>query len=63
MTLVTPNRALQFVKGDIQSADLVNFVLEEDSIDTVMHFAAQVLLGPPMQRMPGPLKNKQCYFR
>ncbi len=33
----------QFVKGDIQSADLINFVLNEDNIDTIMHFAAQVL--------------------
>ncbi|KAK9818087.1 hypothetical protein WJX72_006893 [[Myrmecia] bisecta] len=31
----------KFVKGDIQSADLVNFVLQDDNIDTVMHFAAQ----------------------
>lgn len=31
----------QFVKGDIQSADLMNFVLKEDGIDTIMHFAAQ----------------------
>ncbi|CAL8462242.1 g1773 [Coccomyxa elongata] len=31
----------KFVKGDIQSADLINFVLNEDNIDTVMHFAAQ----------------------
>lgn len=37
---------MQFVKGDIQSADLVSFVLNEDDIDTVMHFAAQVLLCP-----------------
>jgi UDP-glucose 4,6-dehydratase len=31
----------KFVKGDIQSADLINFVLNEDNIDTIMHFAAQ----------------------
>ncbi|KAK9821597.1 hypothetical protein WJX81_003774 [Elliptochloris bilobata] len=31
----------KFVKGDIQSADLMNFVLKEDNIDTIMHFAAQ----------------------
>jgi UDP-glucose 4-epimerase len=30
------------VKGDIQSTDLLNFVLTSENIDTVMHFAAQV---------------------
>ena len=33
--------APQFVKGDIQSADLMSFVMQEENIDTVMHFAAQ----------------------
>jgi UDP-glucose 4,6-dehydratase len=31
----------KFVKGDIQSADLVRHILESEEIDTVMHFAAQ----------------------
>ncbi|KAL9266501.1 hypothetical protein AKJ16_DCAP21620 [Drosera capensis] len=31
----------KFVKGDIASADLVNYVLITESIDTIMHFAAQ----------------------
>jgi UDP-glucose 4,6-dehydratase len=31
----------KFIKGDICSSDLVNFVLSEYKIDTVMHFAAQ----------------------
>ena len=31
----------RFVKGDIQSTDLVIHVLEQEQIDTVMHFAAQ----------------------
>uniref|UniRef100_A0A7S1TSS4 NAD(P)-binding domain-containing protein n=1 Tax=Phaeomonas parva TaxID=124430 RepID=A0A7S1TSS4_9STRA len=31
----------KFVKGDILSADIVNYVLRENAIDTVMHFAAQ----------------------
>jgi len=31
----------KFVKGDIRSPDLVNFVLKEENIDTIMHFAAQ----------------------
>jgi len=31
----------KFIKGDIQSADLLNYILEEEQIDTVMHFAAQ----------------------
>lgn len=31
----------KFVKGDICSPDLVSYVLKEEKIDTVMHFAAQ----------------------
>jgi UDP-glucose 4,6-dehydratase len=31
----------KFVKGDITSTDLVNFVFKEEKIDTIMHFAAQ----------------------
>ncbi|KAK1311979.1 putative rhamnose biosynthetic enzyme 1 [Acorus calamus] len=31
----------KFVKGDIASADLVNFLLITEEIDTIMHFAAQ----------------------
>eukprot|EP00240_Pyramimonas_obovata_P003971 CAMPEP_0118930744 /NCGR_PEP_ID=MMETSP1169-20130426/7327_1 /TAXON_ID=36882 /ORGANISM="Pyramimonas obovata, Strain CCMP722" /LENGTH=357 /DNA_ID=CAMNT_0006873147 /DNA_START=33 /DNA_END=1102 /DNA_ORIENTATION=- len=31
----------KFVKGDISSADLVNFLLSAEKIDTIMHFAAQ----------------------
>ncbi|KAL4514424.1 hypothetical protein Ndes2526A_g03896 [Nannochloris sp. 'desiccata'] len=30
-----------FVEGDIQSSDLLKYVLEKEQIDTVMHFAAQ----------------------
>lgn len=33
---------MQFVKGDIQSADLVRHIFDQEQIDTVMHFAAQV---------------------
>ncbi|GFS38599.1 NAD-dependent epimerase/dehydratase family protein [Actinidia rufa] len=39
-----PSRAspnFKFIKGDIGSADLVNFILLTESIDTIMHFAAQ----------------------
>ena len=32
---------LQFIKGDLQSADLLSYVLNTEQIDTVMHFAAQ----------------------
>ncbi|KAH7682059.1 UDP-glucose 4,6-dehydratase protein [Dioscorea alata] len=35
----SPN--FKFVKGDIGSADLVNFLLITESINTIMHFAAQ----------------------
>ena len=31
----------KFVKGNICSSELVNYVLEAEKIDTVMHFAAQ----------------------
>ena len=31
----------RFIKGDIQSSDLIVHVLEQEQIDTVMHFAAQ----------------------
>ena len=34
----------KFVRGCIQSFDLVAHVLETEDVDTVMHFAAQVLL-------------------
>ena len=33
---------LQFIKGDLQSGDLLSYILETEKIDTVMHFAAQV---------------------
>ncbi|XP_073118939.1 trifunctional UDP-glucose 4,6-dehydratase/UDP-4-keto-6-deoxy-D-glucose 3,5-epimerase/UDP-4-keto-L-rhamnose-reductase RHM1 [Henckelia pumila] len=35
----SPN--FKFVKGDIGSADLVNYLLVAENIDTIMHFAAQ----------------------
>jgi len=31
----------KFVKGNILSADLVNYVLQKEEIDTIIHFAAQ----------------------
>lgn len=31
----------KFIKGDIATADLVSYVLREEKIDTIMHFAAQ----------------------
>lgn len=40
--LLLLKRMQQFVKGDIQSMDLVSFVLQTEAIDTVLHFAAQV---------------------
>ncbi|KAJ3670988.1 hypothetical protein LUZ60_008414 [Juncus effusus] len=36
-----PSPNLKFVKGDIASADLVNYLLITENIDTIMHFAAQ----------------------
>ncbi|PNW86369.1 hypothetical protein CHLRE_02g083800v5 [Chlamydomonas reinhardtii] len=31
----------RFIKGDIQSMDLISYILKTEEIDTVMHFAAQ----------------------
>ncbi|CAM8962219.1 unnamed protein product [Rhodiola kirilowii] len=38
-SLSSPN--FKFVKGDIISADLVNHLLIDEDVDTIMHFAAQ----------------------
>ncbi|KAG6471287.1 trifunctional UDP-glucose 4,6-dehydratase/UDP-4-keto-6-deoxy-D-glucose 3,5-epimerase/UDP-4-keto-L-rhamnose-reductase RHM1-like [Zingiber officinale] len=41
---LNPSRSssnFKFVKGDIGSVDLVNYLLITESIDTIMHFAAQ----------------------
>ncbi|KAL3508985.1 hypothetical protein ACH5RR_028386 [Cinchona calisaya] len=41
---LNPSRSypnFKFIKGDIASADLVNYILVTESIDTIMHFAAQ----------------------
>ena len=35
------NLNFKFIKGDIQSPDLLAYVLKTENIDTVMHFAAQ----------------------
>ena len=55
----------QFVKGDIQSMDLISFVLQSEAIDTVMHFAAQVGGGPMLPkaaRCAGHCRRKaECY--
>jgi UDP-glucose 4,6-dehydratase len=46
MLLLLPSPpCVQFIKGDIQSMDLLSFVLLTEQIDTVMHFAAQVRTG------------------
>jgi hypothetical protein len=34
-------RNFKFVKGDVEQADLVNYLLETEEIDTILHFAAQ----------------------
>jgi UDP-glucose 4,6-dehydratase len=36
-----PSKNFKFVKGDIGSANLVNYLLITEGIDTIMHFAAQ----------------------
>lgn len=35
------SKNFKFVQGDIGSADLVNYLLKTEAIDTIMHFAAQ----------------------
>lgn len=35
------NNTVVSSQGDITSADLVNYVLRKEGIDTIMHFAAQ----------------------
>jgi dTDP-D-glucose 4,6-dehydratase len=35
----------KFVRGNILSSDLVNYILEANQIDTIMHFAAQSHVG------------------
>ncbi|XP_004498563.1 trifunctional UDP-glucose 4,6-dehydratase/UDP-4-keto-6-deoxy-D-glucose 3,5-epimerase/UDP-4-keto-L-rhamnose-reductase RHM1-like [Cicer arietinum] len=37
----TSSQKFKFIKGDIASADIVNHLLIEEEIDTIMHFAAQ----------------------
>jgi UDP-glucose 4,6-dehydratase len=34
-------RNYKFVQGDILSADLLNYVIKEERVDTIMHFAAE----------------------
>ena len=36
----------KFVKGDIKSPDLMHYVIKQEEIDTVMHFAAQTHVEP-----------------
>ncbi|KAJ1633939.1 hypothetical protein T492DRAFT_589693 [Pavlovales sp. CCMP2436] len=36
-----PLRNFKFIKGDVQEADLLNYLLESEQIDTILHFAAQ----------------------
>ncbi len=38
---VTAEPGYKFIKGDLQSGDLLSYVLSTEAIDTVMHFAAQ----------------------
>jgi UDP-glucose 4,6-dehydratase len=38
---VEPLPNFKFIKGDVASEDLVSYVLREEKIDTILHFAAQ----------------------
>ena len=48
----------KFVRGCIQSFDLVAHILESEEIDTVMHFAAQV--SPPPLTTAGTRLRFSC---
>lgn len=41
LTCLADKPNFRFIKGDIQSMDLVSYILKTEEIDTVMHFAAQ----------------------
>ncbi|KAH9309920.1 hypothetical protein KI387_037831, partial [Taxus chinensis] len=41
LTSSRPSPQFKFVKGDIGSVDLVNYLLILEKMDTIMHFAAQ----------------------
>ena len=45
-------RNYKFVKGNLQSADLIKYVLETEEIDTIIHAAAQVSPPPPCPAPP-----------
>ena len=51
---------VRFVKGDIQSIDLVSHVLEKEDVDTIMHFAAQVLALSHCKNYTGLLLRAMC---
>jgi len=38
---IASHPSYKFIKGDLQSGDLLSYVLSAERIDTVMHFAAQ----------------------
>lgn len=38
---VSDKENYKFIKGDVGNSDVVNFILDEYKIDTIMHFAAQ----------------------
>jgi hypothetical protein len=51
---------VQLVKGDIQSMDLLSFVLQTEAIDTIMHFAAQVRVARRGSRGQRPHHQPPC---
>ncbi|CAN6573858.1 unnamed protein product [Malus baccata var. baccata] len=54
-SMSSPN--FKFIKGDIGSADFVNFILLTENIDTVMHFAAQTHVDDSFGNSFGFTKN------
>ena len=57
----------KFIKGDLQSGDLLSYILSTERIDTVMHFAAQARcanLRDPMlyagRLVPAPQTRLYC---
>ena len=41
LAAATTAPGFKFIKGDLQSGDLLSYILSTERIDTVMHFAAQ----------------------
>ena len=57
----SPN--FKFIKGEIQSTDLVVHILETEEIDTIMHFAAQTHVDNSFGNSLAFTLNNTCVVR